>query len=439
MKVKLGAQPSVPRNSAAGFSVADASYVGIVLLLAAFAYVVFIWAMAFGGFGSESAETARETEQLSQSNVINQVAWVLFAAAGGYVVMTRLSRGGRPVLSASLFFLGAYLALTFVSMLWALAPDISLRRSFQQILIVFVFTGVTMFVGDKARVLNAMFLVLAVAIVINAVLVPVIPPGPLGYSGIYAQKNTLGAIAALTLIFCISYLLSSRASYKIVPAGIAILAGGLLVLSQSKTSLGLAVISPVLAAAVLTLSRLFRTSFLLALTVLAAAAGLFIVAVMEVFELSAEHISLLLFNDTTFTGRTTIWNFVLNFFDQRPWLGWGYQSFWAIGSEAPNLKADNFVSGLNQSHNGYVDILLETGMVGFVIIVAFLINLCRAIERSWSDRADIAILLLSLTLFCSFHNLLESSLTRGFAVPWIILLLVAGIANPAFRQGRAER
>jgi hypothetical protein len=67
------------------------------------------------------------------------------------------------------------------------------------------------------------------------------------------------------------------------------------------------------------------------------------------------------------------------------------------------------------------------------------VNLCRAIDRSWGDRADVAILLLSLTLFCSFHNLLESSLTRGFAVPWIVLLLVAGLSNPAHRQGRLER
>ena len=131
------------------------------------------------------------------------------------------------------------------------------------------------------------------------------------------------------------------------------------------------------------------------------------------------------------TGRTYIWNYVLNFHDQRPWLGWGYQSFWAIGPDAPNLKADNFVSGLNQSHNGYVDVLLETGTAGFIVILAFLLALCRALDRTWSQRADVAILLLSLTLFCSAHNLLESSLTRGFAVPWVILLLVAGISNPA--------
>jgi exopolysaccharide production protein ExoQ len=438
MKARLGARPSSPQSGVADISAVDAPSLGIMLLLAAFAYVVFIWALAFGGVGSEGAAT-REAEQLSQSNLINQLAWISFAGIGIYYVVMRISRGVRPILSASLFFLGAYLVISLLSMSWALAPDISLRRSFQQILIVIVFAGVTIFVSDKVRVLNAMFLVFAFTIFLNAALVVIIPPGPLGYAGIYAQKNMLGANAALCLIFCISYLLSNAASYKILAAVIGILSGGLLFVSQSKTSLGLAVMSPLLAAGILTLARLFRTSFLGAMALIAAVGVLSFLAVVELIELSPEDISLLLFNDTTFTGRTYIWNYVLNFFDQRPLLGWGYQSFWAIGTDAPNLKADNFITGLNQSHNGYIDVLLETGMVGFFIVVAFLVNLCRAIDRSWGDRADVAILLLSLTLFCSFHNLLESSLTRGFAVPWIVLLLVAGLSNPAHRQGRLER
>ena len=70
-------------------------------------------------------------------------------------------------------------------------------------------------------------------------------------------------------------------------------------------------------------------------------------------------------------------------------------------------------------------------MIGFAIIIAFLLSLIRAIDRAWAGRTDVAIILLSLTLFCSIHNLLESSLTRGFALPWVILLLVAGLSSPA--------
>ena len=444
MKVEFGAPPAAPRGDVAGFSAINAPSLGIVLLFAASAYVVLGWALAFGGGLGSSGSEAGEVETLSQSNVANQLIWISLAAAGIFVVVTRVLRGALPALTASLFFLLAYLALAFLSMFWALAPDISLRRAFQQVLIVLVFTGVTIFVRDKVRVLNAMFLVLAAAILLNTALAPVIPTGSLGYAGIYAQKNTLGAISALCLIFSFSYLLSGGASYKLFTLLIAALSGVLLIISQSKTSLGLAIICPLLATGILIVARMFKTSFLVAMAVIAAIMVLLFFAIVEMLQLSTEDISLLLFNDTTFTGRTYIWNYVLNFFDQKPWLGWGYQSFWAIGEDAPNLKADNFITGLNQSHNGYIDILLETGTVGFMVMLAFLLSLCHAIDRAWSKRADVAILLLSLALFCSAHNLLESSLTRGFAVPWVILLLIAGLSNPARelsseRQGAAIR
>jgi exopolysaccharide production protein ExoQ len=370
-----------------------------MLLFAAFAYVVFGWALTFGVSGPEA-----ELDQLSQSNAGNQLVWISLFAAGSGVVLMHVLRGERPVFSAALVFLSAYMVLSLISMSWALAPEISLRRSVQQLMVIFIFCGITMFVREKVRVLNAAFLVLAFAIVLNALLVPALGAGPLGYAGIYAQKNML-----------------------------AVLSGGLLIVSQSKTSLGLAVLCPLLAIAILTLSRILRAPFLLTTLLIAAIMALLFFIIMESMQLSVQDISLFLFNDTTFTGRTYIWNYVLTFFDLRPWLGWGYQSFWSIGQDAPSLKAENFIAGLNQSHNGYVDVLMETGMIGFAIIVAFLLSLIRAIDRAWAGRADVAIILLSLTLFCSIHNLLESSLTRGFALPWVILLLVAGLSSPARR------
>ena len=325
--------------------------------------------------------------------------------------------------------ISVYLLLALASSMWALAPDISLRRALQQVLVVFIFTGVTMFVRDKLRVLNAVFAVFALAIVLNTVLMPVIPAGPLGYAGIYAQKNALGAVAALTLIFSICYLLSNASIYKIFTVLIAVLSAGLLLISQSKTSLGLALLCPIMASVIVVISRLFGMPLVGALLVVFSAASILFFLVVDGLQISTEDLSMLLFNDTTFTGRRYIWNYVLTLHEQNPWLGWGYQSFWSISPELPSMKASGFIAGLNQSHNGYVDILLETGKIGLSLIVIFLVGLCHAIDRSWRARPDVSILLLALTLFCAAHNLLESSLMRGFAVPWVTLLVVAGVAN----------
>jgi len=425
--MKNGTSVALPRTGVANFYVIVPS-LGIMLIFAAAAYAVIGWPLAFGNFGA-TGDAALELEQLSQSNTANQIIWVALFSAGVLFVARRAMRGMMPIMTLSLTMISAYLLLALTSSMWALAPDISLRRWLQQVLVVFIFTGVTLYVRDKVRVLNAVFAVFALAIVLNAVLVPVIPAGSLGYAGIYAQKNALGAVAALTLIFSICYVMSNGSIYKIFLVVIAILSAGLLVISQSKTSLGLALLCPILASAIVIISRLFGMSLLGALLAAFAAASILFFLVVDGLQISTEDISMLLFNDTTFTGRKYIWDYVFSLHEQRPWLGWGYQSFWSIGPESPSLKASSFVAGLNQSHNGYVDILLETGNIGLIVIVIFLIGLCHAIDRSWRERADISVLLLSLTLFCGAHNLLESSLTRGFAVPWVTLLIVAGIAN----------
>jgi hypothetical protein len=212
-----------------------------MLIFAAAAYAVIGWPLAFGNFGA-TGDAALELEQLSQSNTANQIIWLALFSAGVLFVARRAMRGMMPIMTLSLTMISAYLLLALASSMWALAPDISLRRWLQQVLVVFIFTGVTLYVREKVRVLNAVFAVFALAIVLNAVLVPVIPAGPLGYAGIYAQKNALGAVAVLTLIFSICYVMSNGSIYKIFLVVIAILSAGLLVISQSKTSLGLALL-----------------------------------------------------------------------------------------------------------------------------------------------------------------------------------------------------
>ena len=425
--MKNGRSVALPCTGVANFYVIVPS-LGIMLIFAAAAYAVIGWPLAFGNFGA-TGDAALELEQLSQSNTANQIIWLALFSAGVLFVARRAMRGMMPIITLSLTMIFAYLLLALASSMWALAPDISLRRWLQQVLVVFIFTGVTIFVRDKVRVLNAVFAVFVLAIVLNTVLVPVIPADSLGYAGIYAQKNALGAVAAITLIFSICYLLSNGSIYKIFIVVIFILSAGLLVISQSKTSLGLALLCPILASVIVIVSRLFGMSLLGALLAAFVAASILFFLVVDGLQFSTEDLSMLLFNDTTFTGRRYIWDYVFSLHEQRPWLGWGYQSFWSIGPESPSLKASSFIAGLNQSHNGYVDILLETGNIGLIMVASFLIGLCHAIDRSWRERADISILLLSLTLFCGAHNLLESSLTRGFAVPWVTLLVVAGVAN----------
>lgn len=45
----------------------------------------------------------------------------------------------------------------------------------------------------------------------------------------------------------------------------------------------------------------------------------------------------MLYGDSTFTGRTIIWDFANMQIAKKPLLGWGYQSFWLVGPDAPSI------------------------------------------------------------------------------------------------------
>src|SRR3954451_7975409 len=111
MKAKLGSQRVASNDGISSFPVFAAPSVGTLLLFAAAAYVVIGWPIAFGGFGASTAGVTdpRELEQLSQSNVANQLVWISLAAAGACLAVTRVLRGAKVAFTAALFFLCAYL------------------------------------------------------------------------------------------------------------------------------------------------------------------------------------------------------------------------------------------------------------------------------------------------------------------------------------------
>ncbi|WP_204338130.1 hypothetical protein, partial [Proteus mirabilis] len=97
-------------------------------------------------------------------------------------------------------------------------------------------------------------------VLINVAMVAVTRPGPLGYEGVYPQKNGLGAAAALAVIAALHQICAGTSRARAVAVVTLVLAVGLLILSKSKTSLGLAVMIPALALAISVAARAARLS-----------------------------------------------------------------------------------------------------------------------------------------------------------------------------------
>jgi O-antigen ligase len=136
-------------------------------------------------------------------------------------------------------------------------------------------------------------------------------------------------------------------------------------------------------------------------------------------------LSYMLYGDSTLTGRTIIWDFASLEINQRPFLGWGYQSFWLVGPDAPSVvDAPGFVKTMPNAHNGFYDTTLELGYVGYYLLVAFILATLHAIGRIVPRDPRRAWILLSVALYIICFNCLESLWMRGYEFLWVVFLIV---------------
>jgi exopolysaccharide production protein ExoQ len=279
-------------------------------------------------------------------------------------------------------------------------------------------------------IMRGIFLCFALAAVVNACLIPgdyvttakygsVLTD--IGYQGYFTEKNSLGEFAAGAVLLSIHELLYPGRR-RVIGTIISVIAVTLLYLSSSKTALGLALFAPMLAALTLFIGRSFRISPAIILTIMAC--GLVLLSHLTGF--GTDRIAYVLTGDSSFTGRTTIWDFAETEIARNPVLGYGYQSFWLVGPDAPSIvDAPGWVKNMPNAHNGYYDTKLEMGYVGLAFLVVFIVTTLHAIGRVAVRDYRRAWLLLSLALFIIIYNFLETLWMRAFTLLWVVFAIVA--------------
>jgi O-antigen ligase len=83
----------------------------------------------------------------------------------------------------------------------------------------------------------------------------------------------------------------------------------------------------------------------------------------------------------------------LHMFRQRPAFGWGLGTFPVVYPEFRSFYTNFFV---NEAHNDYLQVLAETGIVGFGIMLWFLVVLFRRVRRklgNWTSNVSAAVAL----------------------------------------------
>ena len=241
------------------------------------------------------------------------------------------------------------------------------------------------------------------------------------WRGPFGHKNIAAPVMAM-LVFVGLYLTSRKS----LISGIAItgLASVFLVFSGGKSAIGLCVVTLVLSSVVYALKSLWLRAavcFVPLFTLNALTVG-------SVFDNRLAEILKLLPIDTTFTGRTDIWEFAISSLGLRPFLGYGFAAFWGTDSIEKLVKDDQleWAATASHSHNGYLDTALTLGYPGLVLIIfIFVYSPLRdfSVAARSGNAGPLVKLFMRLWLFGIYLSSMESFLLDRADPIWFTFLV----------------
>ena len=136
--------------------------------------------------------------------------------------------------------------------------------------------------------------------------------------------------------------------------------------------------------------------------------------------------------DPTLTDRTLIWHAVLSQ-HTNPIVGTGYESFW-LGSRLQGVW--QYLPGINETHNGYLDIYVNLGVIGLILLIAVLFATYRSICQKLNTSFAFGSLGVAIWCVILFYNVTEAAFKGGML--WLAMLL-GGLSLPSTEKQPARR
>ena len=174
-------------------------------------------------------------------------------------------------------------------------------------------------------------------------------------------------------------------------------------------------------------------------TVGGAAAGTLLVSICLLFltflllgVTFADDLMVLLGRDATLSGRTLLWNQLIELIEQRPLLGYGYGAIWR--TSAPYVQTLSTVIGWTpeHAHNGYLDLLLALGMSGIGVLAVLLLKAIAPLSALLRvGDAPAVYFSVSVLTFSLVYSLAESQiLAEGRLLSVLFIVTLAALSRP---------
>ena len=119
--------------------------------------------------------------------------------------------------------------------------------------------------------------------------------------------------------------------------------------------------------------------------------------------------------NVTLTGRTLIWDFIMKIIPNSLIFGYGRNDI---------IAQNAIIRDVTEAHNGLLEILLCTGIIGLFVFILILLNVFKALNKSNSKISYI----LSMAIFLYFCiALTESAFTYTKIGFWILIIISSNI------------
>jgi exopolysaccharide production protein ExoQ len=357
-------------------------------------------------------------------------------------ILASLALFGRGYYSRRTIRAGGVLALLavaflFLSASWSVDPTTTVRQAF---LYLFVVLGAIGIAGslDADEYMDLLRWICFLSASASVALVVVSPstafgPGFGDFQGIFTHKNTLGqvmAIGALTSLHAMRVNRRRRALNTFMLCAFI----GMAFASASTTAL-LAIFAFCCVDRIIALLRRGGAALLLGIFLV-----LILVPTLVAIAFDPSPIFEIIGKDSTLTGRTDIWTYVINDISLKPLLGWGYFGFWSPSNPAAVEISDAVRWTVPQAHNGLLEMLLNIGVVGTAIFIfLFVRNIIFALRCLSTSAKALAISAILIYVGIVMTGISEFVLL-AYSQPWTSLFFTTGLmCEQAVRAAKLQQ
>lgn len=365
-----------------------------------------------------------------EGSPIDRIVYTGLLAIGLIVLATRGRQIGR-ILRANgpiLLFFG-YCAL---SLLWSDYPDVAFKRWTKAlgdlVMVLVVVSDREPYAAIKRLLSRLTFLLIPVSVLLIKYY-PEIGKGygrwdyQAVYTGVTTNKNALGAIclflgAASLWRFLSAYReprSGSRKRQLVAHGVILVMVFWLFWMANSMTSL-----SCFLLAAIVMMAASSKAVFRKPIIVPIFVGAILLVSVGVLLLGQYPGILQTMGRNSTLTDRTEIWSTILSSAGN-PLVGTGFESFW-LGPRLQKIWA-SFSWQPFEAHNGYLEIYLNLGWMGIVLLALVLAIGYRTVMAAWRRKQPASSLMLAYFVVALIYNFTEAAFFRMMAPAWIFSLL----------------